>query len=155
MKYLIIVAISLTSCEFDVDPEFYVDLRLEPYVTAFYHEADMRGIVLSRDIVVRVEAIDIHDYGKSSMMGPQHIVLISADNYVDYRDTTYFKGDTLYCAMENLVYHELGHALLNRRHCDPCYSIMHSTMSLFEYVGQPEKRRLLINELFENSNLTP
>lgn len=153
MKYLTILTliVIVSACEFDVNPEFYVDPRLEPYVTAFYHEAEVRGIQLSKDhLVVKIEHIDPRNYGESRQMGSQRIVLISATEYTDYRDTTFYSGDTLYHAIENLMFHELGHALLNRPHCDPCYSIMNSTISLFEYSGQPEKRKLLIDELFSN-----
>ena len=60
-----------------------------------------------------------------------------------------YKGDTLFHAMEHLVFHEMGHAVLDLEHCDPCYGIMHSTSSIMAYVGDAPLRKKMIDELFE------
>lgn len=153
MKTLPILILILLAgcCEFDFEPEFYVDPRLEPYVTSFYKEAEKHGIPVHRNLIVRIESVD-GATGRTSYRGRQTIVIIDQEDYSNASAFYAKQLDTLHCLIENLMYHELGHALLNRDHCDPCYSIMSQRLSTIEYAGRPDKREILINELF---NKTP
>lgn len=134
-------------CEFDFQNEFYVDPRLEPYVTSFYTEAGQRGIDLHKNLIIRIEPME-GGSGVTKYIRNQRIVLINEEHYFNHTKFYANRLDTLHCIMENLVYHELGHALLDREHCDPCYSIMAQKMSLMEYAGHPDKRKFLIDEMF-------
>lgn len=50
---------------------------------------------------------------------------------------------------ETVLYHELGHAVLNRRHCYDCYSLMNPNKYVSDYRQDENKRKQLINELFK------
>jgi hypothetical protein len=150
MKHVpILILFLIGCCEFDYETEFYVDPRMEPYVTAFYREAECRGITLHRNLIVRIENTP-GVVGTTKFIGDQRIVIIDQEDLLNASEFYAKQLDTLHCIVENLVYHELGHALLNRKHCDPCYSIMAQKMSLMEYAGDPDKRSILINEMFLN-----
>ena len=147
--YLIVLLVIITGCtEFDHTPEFRIDPRLEVYVTAFYNEAAQRNIQLHKDLIVEIGSLEKDVNGRTKYMGQQRIVIINQSFYDYYILQFAPKMDSMHYMLEHLMYHELGHALLYREHCGSCYSIMSRDISLSEYVVKPDKRQLLIDELF-------
>lgn len=148
MKKCLLLLVVLSSCQFDTEIEFSIDSRVADHVDRFFAEAEARGINIPREnLIVSVEELD--PLGRSLKSGDQRVVLISADAY-DFFGPKWMSPDSAFYGMENVVFHELGHALLNRKHCDPCYSIMNSGISVFVYAKKPDLRKELIDELFNN-----
>jgi hypothetical protein len=136
-----------TSCEVEEieNVEYRVDAELVPYVDKFFEEASLRGVHLDKynlRVMIRPDDELIGASGRSETMGRQRVVSIRQDAFDIW---------TSRCpeALENLVFHELGHALLYRDHCKQ-YSIMQAEISQKEYAGKPELRKTLLDELFSS-----
>jgi hypothetical protein len=84
-------------------------------VNEFYHEGSKRGVVIEKyNLVVCFDAIRESDHlvgGVSNSMGFQRVVRIN----VRYQESKLLK---------RIVFHELGHALLFRKHTNNPDSIM-------------------------------
>jgi hypothetical protein len=145
MRYLILLLL-LSCTEFDINPERIIDPRLEPYVNAFYTEAAARGIILDTMLIARVEECGAS--GKGFTRSGQHYILINPNTYDYFTSGNWVVGERAYHGLENLVFHELGHALLNRDHCDPKIGIMSAKASLFLYAENADLRREFVDELF-------
>lgn len=148
---LYLTMVVLLSCEdFGITPyKFYVDPRLEPYVESFYEEAASRGIYPHQNLrVVIGDTGGKYTLGKSLVQG-KHITVTIADWHWENMIRDYANSpDTLTAGMENLVFHEMGHAVLDLDHCDPCNSIMGEDNTIFVYLGNADLRRYMIDELF-------
>jgi hypothetical protein len=149
--YFTVILLTVISCtDFDPTLEFKIDPRLKEYVTSFYQEADERNIPLHKNLIVKIAFLEPDINGRTKYEGRQRIVIINQSLY-DYYITEFApKMDPKHFMLEQLMYHELGHALLARKHCNDCYSIMSQDLSLHEYAVRPEKRQVLIDELFTN-----
>lgn len=102
--------------EFDVSPEYRVDLRLQPYVDAFFEEASAKGVRLEKtNLIARFKDIGANN-GWSRTDKGQHIVEFSP--YL-------VEGNDL--RLKIVVFHELGHSLLGRGHIDSRKSIMNTS----------------------------
>ncbi len=147
MKYLIalfILAI-LPACQFEMDQtiEYRIDPELSSYVDSFYFEAEKRNVYIPKDnlIVCFADHID-NNLAVNNNSGSQIKVT------VDRQDYNWIINNWGHDAVENLIFHELGHGLLKRSHNDPNESIMASGLSLQAYINNPEKRKILVDELF-------
>jgi hypothetical protein len=141
----------LFSCEF-TDMAYYIDPRLEVYVDRFYSEAKARGVQLERvNLMVRIEPLPGRA-ARSKREGCQRVVIFSKDTWDFMNNPVWVRGDSVDAGIENIVFHELGHALLDRKHCDPCESIMAAGYSYFTYVDKPEVRKSALDELFKGAN---
>lgn len=130
----------LTSCNFNDDIEYKVDERLQPYVDKFFEEAASRGLIFQKyNLVVSIQPKLKEGAGLSRSEGHQRVVVIDQSTY------DFLKG--AHESMEVIVFHELGHALLYRNHCDT-QSIMNPAMSLNQYAAKPEVRKIIVDELF-------
>jgi hypothetical protein len=145
MKYLIFLL--LIGCQVYPEPEYRVDPRLQMHVNEFYHQAAIRGIDLHKNIIVSIEDIDAA--GQAFKYGDQAIVIISPNTYEYLTSGDWVHGDSVRYGLENLVFHELGHAVLRRKHCE-WYSLMDPNISMFAYVHKPVDRQILVDELFAN-----
>lgn len=154
MKALIIIALTLFSCsEFDYSNEYRIDPRLSCYVDKFFKEANEHGInIYKENLIVSIEPVN--SAGVSRVQGSQRIIIISNNAYEYFTsDNWVHNADSAYYGLENLMYHELGHALLKRKHeCDSCYSIMSAGLNCFTYTSECNERKILIDELFNVKN---
>lgn len=154
MKYLIIIAtaLTLTSC-MDLTSqttETRIDPTLQPYVDRFFAEAHARGVnVGPSDLIVEFVADIPNALGKSIGVGDQRRVIIDRADF-DYYVTHPKDSLDPTAPIENLIFHELGHAILGRAHNDPNFSIMASLCPLRAYQGNDSIRTVLVNELFKN-----
>ena len=140
---LIILSFGSMGCEFDQTLEYRIDVKLEKHVNQFFIEAEKRGISLYKENLI-VSLQDCYDcVGQSIKIGEQRLIKINKDDicWIENQNNSQ-------TAIENLIFHELGHTLLNRQHNDPKYSIMASGLSLYEYANDSLKRTVLIDELF-------
>lgn len=142
----IIPILSLVSCfnSFDQTIEYRIEPTLEKHVNQFFDEAESRGLVLYKENLIISYNEDINAAGYSFKQGDQRIIFIKKSVINHFKSTR----ENPNWAIENLMFHELGHSILFRKHCDPKYSIMELGMSFYEYENDSTKRVLLVNELF-------
>ena len=143
MKYLIIILL-LTSCNLGMDDYTYsVQPELLPYVETFYKEAEQRGVtILKENLTVVIRPVSSSGLAVHDANG-NRIVYINPDSF-------YANSDILENQREYLIFHELAHALLNRRHVKT-YSIMNYDKAgeiLSDY--STGSREELLNELFHD-----
>jgi|ADGO01.1.fsa_nt_gi hypothetical protein len=130
------------ACKDDEGTTFQIDPDLIQHVNAFYDEAAERGVNLTKsNLVVRVSDSINEDWaGYTFKDDDQRYVFINDDKYMEFKDQPYI--------IEYMVFHELGHALLNKGHCGSCESIMNGLFFPWEY--DPETMRdTLLDELFQ------
>jgi len=110
----------LQSCSldsFDQQIEYRIDPLLKPYVDQFYKEAEVRGIELQRvNLIVKISTNIGSKYGLSESINGQKVV--SINSYL-------IEGNDL--RLQIIIFHELGHSLLNRHHFDDVKSIMNTS----------------------------
>lgn len=134
MRYLIII-ILLFSCSYQ--REFKVDKELKVYVDSFFDLAMNKGLLIQKEnLIVTLSANIGLLQGLSSKKNGQRIVEINYYNYQNYSSDY----------IEAIVFHELGHALLNRGHDDSVESLMNTSVCLSCYSNNKE---YLIKELFK------
>lgn len=141
--------------EEQVMPDPFVESNMQQYVTMFAHEASMRGVVVN---VNNIRVVFGNLNGTSGKAWPDVRLII-----IDSTSTTWRKQP------EELLFHELGHLLLNREHDDQWIewtfkqhhnkspkSLMNSSlMPNFHSKGNEHRREYYIDELFNPSTLNP
>jgi len=129
-------------------PLYYVDSELVLYLASFKKEAHNQGFLVSN-----IPATVI--FGKAATTEhPNAVGWCSVTNgrlFIKIDRKYYFKGDTY--QREELVYHEIGHCLASREHCeykDPVTKRRVSIMSadMGEGNDYKEHRDEYIKELF-------
>jgi len=143
-RIIFILIVLLNGCNFHDELYYEIAPEVQIHVDTFYEEAAKRGVRLEKtNLIVMYELCDgikckwSDLYGLSFKEGDQRIVYI-VDDYLVREEPD---------ALECLVFHELGHALLYRSHTTE-YSIMGERNNLLEYKGNPELREWLLDELF-------
>jgi hypothetical protein len=89
----------------------YIDYRLEPYVKSFIYEANKHGVNVDIGrLIVKIDRIIDKDNKDSDTIG-----LCNMSNRLKEItiDSEYAKSGNL----EEVIYHEMGHCVLNREHC--------------------------------------
>lgn len=142
--FSLILLLGLFGCgTFYVSP--HINPELEPYVTSFQQEGIKRGKYVSTE-KLNIDFADIQS-SKPNVVGLCY--LISGKVEIDINWWLIASN----AEKENLVYHELGHCLLNRDHCEApsnsswyAISIMYPSV-LYDayYAGSREE---LVDELF-------
>lgn len=144
--FLIILA---SACYSGMDDDYsYIDPQIKPYFDAFIKEASDRNITIDTySIKMTFAKIDVEGrQGNTSHR--HHEIKIDSSGY---RWKEY---------PESIVFHELGHLLLNRSHNN--YRINFNPTSIMdsneipEYeLGRPELRKYYMDELFDPSTPVP
>jgi hypothetical protein len=144
---------STLTCCMDFDPaiEYRCDPELQPYLDKFYQEAEARGVKINREnLLLRIEPQkNMTGAGHSRRCGCQRVVLISDDSF-DFFSEKWMSKDSAAYGLENVIFHELGHALLDRRHPD-YESLMQTGISYFVYAKDKDRRKLMLDELFDQT----
>lgn len=129
--FLLLIPILFFSCNKD-DVEYgFVDDRLQPYLDLFAEEGANRGLLLDLS-PTRIEAF-IQPVFSATVAG-QCQRNEDRPNQVIIDQSIWDESDAFY--REFLVFHELGHCILNRGHLDSknsdgsCASIMHSVIGI-------------------------
>ncbi len=173
MKKILYFFIALLFCvackeNEDIVTVYEIDPSFELQVNRFYDEAAARGIILSKDNLI----VRFGDPGESFLCGScntidtrsnrQKIVTINDQN-VCWSNTP---------DKEALIFHELGHCLLGRRHFndkfpngDPKSIMVENSIRLYSpctyaigdlsKCNQTHKREYYVNEMFDQSTPTP
>lgn len=142
-KIAILFILTVYGCDFIDEYQWRVDPFLQPAVDAFFNEAAARGIYIERNNLVATYGPPIPEcqfdcYGVSMPEGSQRYIHIVVDSFYNAHPE----------ALEALVFHELGHAVLYRPHTEPFVSIMAERFHLQTYEGKPEVRERFVDELF-------
>ena len=157
----LILVVLLSACRRDgVDPGIYeVPDIIEPYILSFEEEARKRGVEL--DITnLRVEFEGDLQGGEAAGL----CTFASASNPTPHirLDTTSFNWQNNLFHREILVFHELGHCILNRLHKDDYLpngniaSIMRSTGDqVYGDLLNGFKRDYYLDELFDEGTTLP
>lgn len=131
-----------------------IDDELFPFVESFVEEASIRGFDFDLDnLDISVSLVNIPTSGIqgqcSSVTELERHVTIDKS----FWKTLDVEGDEF--GKEFLIYHELGHCLLRRFHCDNevngiCTSIMQAGTASCNDNYAPSTREVLLDELFLN-----
>ena len=153
MKTILITILSvicLTSCTDITDQEHsYIDPHLKIFVKRFYAEAAKRHKELRQDMtMVLTDDLNTNYTGVFGLtLYDLREIKIDSNftlNALSQKDAI----DSL--TIEFIVFHEMGHLILGRGHEPyPTYSIMTvDEQWLYDYQTDPDKRKILIDELF-------
>lgn len=148
ISIITIMSIFLFGCSSDGD-DSNIDPLLEPYFELFKTEAAERGISIDYDSLGISGVLTTLDQG--GVIG-QCRFLTTGENVVTF-DRFFFSGFSEF-EREHVVFHELGHCVLNRGHLDAinndgtCFSIMASSVQLCDTNYNDETREDYIDELF-------
>ena len=162
MKYAALFFLLLTAlcCKQDPMEVQNVDADLQPYVDQFYIEAANRGYSLSRhlDAVLSTEISQCGQGHSPNFNGmfDKPTILISESCWATLNED----------AREILVFHELGHALLNRLHIDGtlpngysksimCAGTNFDCSDLPDYLYCSNYREYYLDELFDPNTSIP
>ncbi len=133
MTKLILITISLilVSC----GPPKFVDPEFEPYVDSFKQNAKIYNVPVIFNLNIRFGDFSKQDY---DVVG-----------YCDWKNDIYIKRSTWeyygWATREELIYHELGHCVLNKWHVNT-FSIMRPYLLSEQYYF--DNRTMLIKEFF-------
>ncbi|WNJ15958.1 hypothetical protein [Pontibacter sp. G13] len=157
---LVACSILLSACQPDPAPAVYqVPDIIEPYIDLFELEASKRGITLEVDnLIVEFES----NLQNGDAAGLCTFATESSPTPVIHLDTNSYNWRNNEWHREILVFHELGHCILNRLHKDDVLpngsfaSIMRSTGEQM-YGGQLNafKRDYYLDELFNPETAAP
>lgn len=146
MKYLIIAIIFCSCSDFLDQDHFEVDPNLQYYTERFFTEATQRGLsVKPNNLIVKLGNCQEED-GVIGITKYHSITTVIIDK--DFFESRKFI-DTL--MIETVVFHELGHAIFHRDHCDS-YSLMNPNKYVSDYRLYSSKRKILVDELMNESN---
>lgn len=173
MKKTVLVVLSVfllaSSCEKEQVYAYSIDPKLEVYVDRFYDEAMKRGISISKsNLIVEFTSETTNDFcgeclkAKDFNKGQRRVKIVN---------TSSCWSSKLDQSKETLVFHELGHCLLDREHFDELFpdASPKSIMTTYEqnpyspciYVfeenspsdcNKVNRRAFYIDELFGKSN---
>ncbi len=167
MKYNSIALIAITasiiligSCKKDREPEYSVPAELESYITLFEQEAATRGIDMNIDDLVVAYGQELEDNGTEAA-GLCHYETKSMAPFIEL-DTTSFNWEAHEYSREALVFHELGHCILERRSHNNALLSNKNYKSIMKATGEPSyagfnyfKRAYYLDELFEPNTPEP
>lgn len=153
IQFIFTLTVILISCNKPKEDSYIVPVKLKSYLDNFVNEGAKRGIKLNLQ-GIKIEFIDHPPIsGAAGDYDPNNNCI-----YIDTTSTNYKAGSDY---IEQLLFHELGHAILKRGHrddflncCDPA-SIM-SCCNIAHYFGDRiYKREYYINELFNENTPDP
>jgi len=155
-KIILILVVALCSCE---PQQYIIDSRIQPYVDEFFAQAAIRGVYPKKEnLVLRLEKNLLKNNGSLGesriehgiFTNEQEIAVIDEDFFLTYSKSK----------VECVIFHELGHTLLNRRyHENQIPSVMNLGSVYMGYCyggyhtdceGTEEQRKVLLDELFRN-----
>lgn len=120
IRSLIFISLTLLSC----DQDFLIDSRLQPHYESFKQKGIVYGVKVRNENLVLLVKQDMlkneNLYGK---------LVREKGIFTNKQVTVYIASEALernQKFIETVVYHELGHALLHRRHEDSYPSLMNT-----------------------------
>jgi len=109
--FVLIVALGFTSCH--DDPTYRVDSTLNDYLQRFLYQAELRGKTFNlkeQGLIIEYGNLEDNVAGRTYYENPIRIVIDKPywDNLAKYSSADEMR--------EDIIFHELGHGLLNREH---------------------------------------
>lgn len=144
MKHFLILSLCLIclSCSIDPTIEYSIDPYLAPYLETFYSEGEARGITFQKEALIMKfdETLTVVDetHPGVSIPGSRQKAVYFSPIIKDYA----------FSKREIVIFHELGHALLNRGHSNDPTSLMYFKPDLNVDFADPVIRKKLLDELF-------
>lgn len=156
MKYVlsiltICLLVACTDESTTYDLESSIAPEILPYVLSFQEEAATRGIVIDweeHNMQIILSDIETQAVGRC-------LTYTDQTRSIEIDETYWSQQNNL--DREFVVYHELGHCILDRGHLDAaddngrCLSIMHSSDDLCRNNYSTRTREALLDELFFNN----
>ena len=166
LSLFIFLCIFFNACQEELDPVYQVPDEIQPYVDKFLEEASKRGfdyqidnLIIQYDNELGAEVCGVCS-SNSQVPSQQRIIRINPKcNY---------NGDL---ELETLIFHELGHCVLDRRHeatllpnGDPKSIMVANDISLYSFCIYPVgnqpcnftfKREYYLDELFDEKTPVP
>lgn len=136
----LLIFLTLFSCSVLDEPHFEIANDIKPSINKFYAQALHQGIYPQRDRLIVQWGNTIEKFGVIGITIHDDIPII----YLDYSLQDRIKSDPLF--FETVLYHELGHALFLRPHCNS-YSLMNPNKYIQDYRQDSIKRERLFTEL--------
>lgn len=151
MKYLfVLIAIALFSCSDFLDQNHVsIDPELQPFYDSFINEAHQRGLYFNPEVItIEFEKLTNGNAG----------MCYWKENRISFDSTSFqYKQNP-----EGLVFHELGHLILRRKHDYSPNLKNNDTKSLMAVSGitiytgvYSYKREYYVNELFNQNEKAP
>lgn len=155
-KTIVILAIALCSCE---PQQYIIDSRMQTYADEFFAQAALRGVYPKKEnLILRLEKNLLKNNGALGESRIEHGIFTNEQEVAVIDEDFFFTYSK--SKVECVIFHELGHTLLNRRyHVNQVPSVMNSVSLYMGYCnggyytnceGTEEQRRVLLNELFLN-----
>jgi hypothetical protein len=153
MKKILFLSIIVQACAFDQTIEYRIDTLLSGYMESFYKEASARNYKVDKfNLIIELKdglSKNENAWGLSKKIGDQRIIYIDTEFYNDYTNGNHRNR------IEAIVFHEMGHSIINRRHTTKQNSLMNpdnlGSGSLYEKsFGKIDSvyREQLLDELF-------
>jgi len=137
----------ITACS--DDPEIVIDTEIQPYLDSFLIEGEARGI--------EIDLSDLHLSAYISETSSDEIIgqcLHFGEEHKEIVIARAFWDDASDIEKEFIVFHELGHCILDRSHNDTtdgqgrCLSIMNSGSIRCRNLYNSDTRPVFLDELF-------
>ena len=132
---LLFVTLLLISC----DKEFMVQPELREYYSNFKVDARVRGIIVEDENLI----ITLKDINSDTKLG-RYTQALGGQRYIYVDSASYYAG-----LGKLILYHELGHAILNRKHTKH-FSLMNPNVT--KYTSNLQYMDELNDELFTGQN---
>lgn len=154
---VLLAILALPACK--KDPVYNVPARIEPYIASFLAEAAARGVDIDiEELVVEFESnLEVDGVAAAGVC-----IRSRKDPPVIKLDTTTVNWQSNLSAREQLVFHELGHCVLNRSHLDARLangnyksSMRASGEQIYGPVLNAFKRSYYMDEFFDESAPAP
>lgn len=146
MKMQLLLFTILCSCisPFSDEQIYSVPSELDFYYQSFLSDAKKHGIDYTGSDIV-IQFVDFEG-GLSGL----HVDRSDYIKHVKIDRTVYNSNKADTAILKWLIYHELGHALLNRNHVDDCNSVMHPFFMMCSTQKFRSNQDKMIHELFAN-----
>jgi len=143
----LVVLFGMTNCTKDTEFQYFVQSELQPFFDKFYAEGTARGKVLDMESVSGV----LGDLPAANVLGRCEQSTSHGTVTIDQ----VFWDKASYYEKEYVVFHELGHCVLDRRHLEDqradgsCVSMMQSGSGGCRMSYNAQTRSEYLDELFQ------
>ena len=157
---IIVAVLIISACKKDIPKEYRVPAQLEAYITSFEQEASARGLNLDIDNLIIEFETNLTDSNDSEAAGLCYHKSRTSNPRIEL-DTSTFNWTAHEYSKEALIFHELGHCILERGHDDVLLE-NDNFKSIMKATGEPTysdfdffKRSYYLDELFDPNAAPP
>lgn len=124
-----------------VEPVYPIDAVLLPFLEKFYYEGEKRGRLDLKTVKFSLQIKEglLQD---KNWNGVTYVYVNHCEIFIDAGILTWPYSRALW-----VTFHEFGHAILKREHCNPCDSIMNNDLPLRDLT--PDIYDRYLDELFK------